>query len=284
MKTIRPKDVEDALFFHQENTGKEPTEWDQVAFFDDEFDLAVVSVKGYYGAVNRKGKTVIPLIYDNAMSTFKDGVLGVNKNNKWGYVNHQHDVIIPFEYDNLQTYGSKIDHVVYNRECLLGIAGYFQDGTAIVRKDQFLSIIDKKNNILLPFQYQNIFSSSKTSIAVSKDGNLAGIIDWDNNEITVFVYEYLNHLPSSDYICFGERTDKIPDDYDVENRDLYKIKKGMILKFGLINEKGKVIVPAICHNEITVYFDGKILCSDYLNETNFIFDIEKREIIEPPKD
>lgn len=283
MKTIQPKDVEDDLFFHKETYGKEPTEWEEVVFFDEEVHLAVVSVDGYFGAVNRSGETVIPLIYDNAMSTFKDGLLGVNKNNKWGYVDHQNNIIIPFEYDNLQTYGSKVESLVYNRDCLLGIVDYFQNGTALVRKGEFMSIIDKTNTPLIPFEYQKIFSSTKDNITVTKDGDLVGLIDWKNNEILPFVYDHLSHLSNSDYICFGEKSDKIPEDYNAENRDIFNIKDSLVLKFGLINTKGRIIVPAICHNEINVYFEGKILCSDYINENNFIFDIEKQEKIYPPE-
>lgn len=284
METIQPKDVEDDLFFHKETYDKEPTEWEEVAFFDEEVDLAVVSVDGYYGAVDRSGKTVIPFIYDNAMSTFKDGLLGVNKNNKWGYVDHQHNIVIPFEYDNLQTYGSKIEGLVYNRDCLLGTAGYFQNGTVIVRKGEFMSIIDKKNTPLIPFEYKNIFSSNKVSITVTKDENLVGLIDWNNEEILPFVFDHLSHLHNSNYICFGEKSDKIPIDYDPENRDLFSIKDEMILKFGLINIEGEVIVPAISHSEICVYFEEKVFCSDYINENNFIFDIKKQEKIYPPDD
>lgn len=284
MKTIQPKDVEDNLLFHKETYGTEPTEWENVTYFDEEVDLAVVSIDGYYGAVNRNGETVIPLFYDNAMSTFKDGLLGVNKNNKWGYIDHQHNIIIPFEYDNLQTYGSKVESLVYNRDCVLGIAGYFQKGTAIVRKGKFLGIIDKTNTPLIPFEYQNIFSSTKDNITVTKDGNLVGLIDWNNEEILPFVFDHLSHLHNSNYICFGVKSDKIPIDYDPESRDLFSIKDGMVLKFGLINTKGEIVVPAICHNKINVYFEGKILCSDYINENNFIFDIKKQEKIYPPDD
>ena len=64
MKKIEPKDIDDDLFCYYDETGELPTDWEQVTFFDEETDLAVVSVDGIYGAVNRNGETIIPIIYD----------------------------------------------------------------------------------------------------------------------------------------------------------------------------------------------------------------------------
>ena len=55
-----------------ENTGEYPIDWEQVALFDEETNLAVVSVDGIYGAINRQGEIVIPLVYDYAMIKFSE--------------------------------------------------------------------------------------------------------------------------------------------------------------------------------------------------------------------
>lgn len=68
LQSLHPKDIDDGLFMYFEEHGKYPTEWEQVTYFDEETDLAVVSVNGIHGAVNRNGETVIPIIYDDAMS------------------------------------------------------------------------------------------------------------------------------------------------------------------------------------------------------------------------
>ena len=97
MKKIEPKDIDDDLFCYYDETGELPTEWEQVTFFDEETDLAVVSVDGIYGAVNRNGETIIPIIYDYAMIRFSEGLLAVKKGNKWGYVDENHNIVIPSE-------------------------------------------------------------------------------------------------------------------------------------------------------------------------------------------
>ena len=85
MKKIEPKDVDDDLLCYFDQHNELPTEWQQVAFFDEETNLAIVSIDRVFGAVNEKGETIIPLIYDYTMSRFSDGLLAVKKNNKWGY-------------------------------------------------------------------------------------------------------------------------------------------------------------------------------------------------------
>ena len=78
-QTLHPKDVDDDLCMYFDSTGELPTEWEQVTFFDEETDLAVVSVDNIYGAVNRNGEAVIPIIYDAAMIRFSEGLLAVKK-------------------------------------------------------------------------------------------------------------------------------------------------------------------------------------------------------------
>ena len=52
MNIIEPKDIDDHLFTYFDNTGKYPTDWEQVAFFFFFLNLEVVYVEGVYGVVN----------------------------------------------------------------------------------------------------------------------------------------------------------------------------------------------------------------------------------------
>lgn len=52
---------------------------------------------GKYGFVDKSGKIVIPLLYDNVWS-FSEGFAGVMRDEKWGYVNTAGEETIPLQY------------------------------------------------------------------------------------------------------------------------------------------------------------------------------------------
>jgi hypothetical protein len=53
-----------------------------------------------YGYINKKGKEIIPLIFESAM-LFSEGLATVQKNGKWGAINKKGEEAIEFKYDML---------------------------------------------------------------------------------------------------------------------------------------------------------------------------------------
>lgn len=280
-QTIQPKDVDDDLVCYYDETGELPTEWEQVTFFDEETDLAVVSVDGIYGAVNRNGETVIPLIYHCAMY-FSEGLLAVKKNDKWGYVNKNHNIVIPFEYENLRTFGSAIDAEFLFNGSFRGTAGYFRNGETIARKNGNMGFINTKNEIVFPFLYKEINSATDDYLCVSHDKLKYGIVNFKNEIILPFIYDHLSITDNDDYVCFGKQTDEIIANYDRENGQLLVFQDDKLLKFGIINLKGEIIIPAVSYSEIKIINNGKAMCFDYYKDECFVYDSVTKEIIYAP--
>ena len=283
MKTLQPKDIDDDLRCYYESTGELPTEWEQVTFFDEVTDLAVVSVDGIYGAVNRDGEAVIPLIYHCAM-LFSEGLLAVKKNDKWGYVDKNHNIVIPFEYENLRTYGSAIGAEFLFNGSFRGTVGYFRNGETIARKNGNMGFINTKNEIIFPFLYKEINSATDDYLCVSHDKLKYGLVNFKNEIILPFVYDRLSITYNDDYVSFGEKSDEVIENYDKENQQLLDFQDDKLLKFGILNLKGEIIVPTVSYSEIKIVNNGKAMCFDYHKDECFVYDFVTKEIIYAPDD
>lgn len=282
-QTLQPKYIDDDLFCYYEETGELPTEWEQVTFFDEETNLAVVSVEGIYGAVNRDGEAVIPIIYHCAM-LFSDGLLAVKKNDKWGYVDKNHTIIIPFEYENLRTYGSAIGAEYLFNGSFRGTAGNFRNGETIAKKNGNMGFINTKNEIIFPFIYKEIDSATDDYLCVSHDKLKYGLVNFKNDMILPLVYDHLSITDNDSFLCFGEKSDEIIANYDRENRQLLDFQDDQLLKFGIINLKGETIVPPISYSEIKIVNNGKAMCFDYHKDECFVYDFKTKENIYAPDD
>mgnify|MGYP000294771211 FL=1 len=60
--------------------------------------LGQVERNGKYGFINKKGKLVIPLMYEDAIG-FASGYCAVQVGEKWGYINEKNELVIPAIYD-----------------------------------------------------------------------------------------------------------------------------------------------------------------------------------------
>ncbi len=62
--------------------------------------LAWVQKDGKWGYINKTGKVVIPLQYDDAYS-FYEGLAVVKKDGKYGFINKTGNIIVPLQYDDV---------------------------------------------------------------------------------------------------------------------------------------------------------------------------------------
>ena len=52
MKKLQPKDIDEfSIYYQHENDNQEPTEWEQVTEINNQ-GYGIISVGGYYGAIN----------------------------------------------------------------------------------------------------------------------------------------------------------------------------------------------------------------------------------------
>ena len=134
--------------------------------------LSLVEKDGKHGYVNKEGKVIIPLIYDEGMN-FVEGKAGIMINNKWGYIDSTGTEFVKPEYNE-----------VYS----------FNEGMAAVSKYENWGFIDEKGNLIIPMNYTNArcFSSGLAPVCNSK--GQWGYINKDGKTVLAFQYSYADRF------------------------------------------------------------------------------------------
>ena len=172
------------------------------------------------GYIDKNGKTVIPIIYDN-VKWFERGLCPVKKDGLWGFLNEKGETIAPMMYDD----------ILVSEEISIGERLWFfaQDGYCAVKKSGKWGLVDKDNNIVIDFEYDGINFTSN------------GIEDWhyfsDDGFLSVQKGKFwsvinkdgLNHIPF-EY-----------DDVVIWSKGNVCVKKNG--KWGLLDSLGKQLVP-----------------------------------------
>lgn len=123
--------------------------------------------RGYLNANN--GNIVIPGQYKHAWH-FSEGLAAVvGDNGKVGFINYENELVIPMVFDYVQDY----DYLFIRDHCIIRNIESGQYG-----------VIDKTGNIVVPFDYTDIFEASETDDTwyIRKDGK-CGLLDSDMNII-----------------------------------------------------------------------------------------------------
>jgi hypothetical protein len=124
-----------------------PLVWDDVDAFSE--DLAGVSKDGHWGFVDASGKVAIDVDLDN-VKPFSNGLAPAKKGGKWGYVDKDGKTAIEFSYDQ---------------------SSMFYDGLACIRQDGKSDLVDVTGTSVLPEELRGHFTSAI----------------WDNNNIYTMV-------------------------------------------------------------------------------------------------
>ncbi|MGP1612778.1 MAG: WG repeat-containing protein [Catonella sp.] len=110
-----------------------PLEYEEAGEFHE--GLAAVGDEGKYGYINKKGKKITKLKYDRA-DDFSEGKAAVKKGKKYGYIDKAGKEIIQMKYDE---------------------AYEFKNGIALVKKNGKYGYIDKKGKIVIPLVYKGMY-------------------------------------------------------------------------------------------------------------------------------
>ena len=144
---------------------------------------------GKWGYSNKKGEVVIPCQYESC-GFFSDGMAWVGKDMKFGYIDTTGVLIIMPEYDGVQN---------------------FFNGLAITQKLKYKGIIDKKNNIKIPFKYEDLFIANDGFIH-AKQNQQWGMITLDGKQLINPIYD--NDFEFENNLAVVRRANK----YGVINR------------------------------------------------------------------
>lgn len=138
--------------------------------------LARIERKGKYGFIDRKGKTVIPVIYDQT-GVFSEDFCPVKIKGKWGYINKLGKLVIEPQFE---------------------MAYPFNNQFAKVRKNGKIGIINTDGKFQLPNQYDDIQEINDVFV-VELDG-LKGLIGKDKSTITPIIYQEIKSTQHSDVL------------------------------------------------------------------------------------
>jgi hypothetical protein len=238
-----------------------PCEYD--AIFDFYDSLALVKKNSKYGFVSLRGIEVIPCEYDKIFwnkkkyNYFPGGKALVQKNGKFGIIDRSGAVIVPCQYDwefYLPLF-SNYSRVIQNEKkglidktgkqvlpCIYDEISWENDSAKnasdpsgthgkqffIVKSNKKWGIVNNENSIIIPIKYDGIGNFSYGLAAASLNGKW-GYIDQRDSVIIPFEYDY----------C-----DAFIDDLAEAGYNITDVSSGKTLyKSGLINKKGKTILP-----------------------------------------
>lgn len=132
----------------------------------DENGLAMVDKNGKYGAINKRGETVIPFQYDQLWPS-QEGMIPFAQNGKFGYLNSSGKVVIPAQFEKTSGFNNGMAAVAN------GTKAYFIDkaGKAIpgseklASSDYFAQEADGTQTLRHPETYMIISANGKYGFA-----------------------------------------------------------------------------------------------------------------------
>ena len=180
-------------------------QYDGVTFSELE-EFAVVELNGKYGYINKEGREVINLIYDDA-TLFDQDVAAIKIDTRWGAINRKNELIIPLKYNYLSAFDNgkavakhqKKWGVISNQEEVLvdfkyEMLGDYKNNLAMAKKDGKWGVINALDDVLIPFEYDMdenerwLLVSRAEKVWFKKDGKW-GSINLDGAEVIPFKYD-----------------------------------------------------------------------------------------------
>lgn len=154
-----------------------PIEYDEVT--DPAEGTSTVERAGRVGAVDRGGELVVPMTFTD-VGEFSGGLAYAARDGLYGYINPRGDAVIPFTYES---------------------AGTFRSGIAVVEKDGLFGAIDVKGNVLVPPEYEWVEGFGADGVSrVRKDGKV-GLISPFGDLLAPLKYEHIG--PFSDGLALA---------------------------------------------------------------------------------
>lgn len=213
-----------------------PCKYDDTSiWYDDESETFSVGLMGKYGAANKDGKIVVPILYDS-LSDFYQGIAVARRDNMYFLINLHGEIVWTF-----QNNYSEVKQL-YN-----GLYG--------VKRGDKWGCVDSEGNICFDYDFDSVDKGGKDCFVIEKNG-MFGMINKDGNEIVSCTYRRA-HIHPKDCIAMFQRMDGYWDLYHINNHEMipghykeiqrisddgkfFTYKDGRYC--GLANEKGEVII------------------------------------------
>jgi hypothetical protein len=177
---------------------------------------AVVELNGKRGYVDKTGKEITPIKYDNASSTQTDGRFKVSAGGKYGFIDTTGKEVIPLIYSNANYFNSGRALVTLNEKpifidktgkTIISLDAYqetheqFAEGMCGVKTAAGWGFIDVAGKVVIPLKYDRAEPMSESFSAVviggkpdtygQMEGGKWGFIDKTGKDLILFKYQFL---------------------------------------------------------------------------------------------
>ena len=257
-----------------------PIIYDELDLYSE--GLSAAKIKEKYGFLDRKGKVVIPFMFDEADGFNALGLALVKKKSKYGLINKKGVTIVPFDFQEIVFLESvKLVAVCKNNKwAFYSISGkpmsdfvydeinFTKSSLVLVRKESELGYLDSNLTVQIPFgKYHSGTIFNKNGLAIVSLKNRYGVINLKDNEVIKTKFDSIGYLEeeyseSDSYVGFIKNSitlfdekgnlivDKVKNYYkdyskiDNKIKAIYQVKSLNGLS-GVVDNQGKILIPLI---------------------------------------
>ena len=194
-------------------------DYDDISLFSQ--DLACVKKDNKYGFVDRKGKIIIPIQFENETFFRKNGLALVKKNSLYGFIDKKGKEVIPIVYQNanqvildslvtvkkqgkwafFDSFGKQKTDFIYDEIASTSFNykdTFWKNGLILVRKNKQIGYLDKNLKEIIPFgKYETGDRFNSNRIAIVSKNHKYGIIDEFGKEVVKTEYDTIEHPEES---------------------------------------------------------------------------------------
>lgn len=199
---------------------------------DVETDLLKVKKDAKIGYIDKNGKIIIPLEYeDGLVDNFTNGFIGVKKGDKCGFINLKNKISIPFDYELVWYFNGSIAKIKNNGKFgfinqqgkLIAQPIYDEvwdahNGIIVVKKDAKYGYISETGAIVANTIYDDAFDFNSEGLGTVVLNNKRGCIDKTGKIVVPIEFEKSPKMLNSDLLVV--------------------LKNG---KYGIIKKDGKML-------------------------------------------
>ncbi len=148
-----------------------PFEYEYISAFGDGLIRVKKNSGGTYGFMDKTGKMIIADTYSDA-TDFQEGIALAKKGKKYGVINTKGETVVDFQYDNFLEMVQVEEDKMSSTGTHESLMGFILKGGYIgLEKDKKWGYLDLKGNVIIPFEYEQIWApESNNKVMVSKNG------------------------------------------------------------------------------------------------------------------
>lgn len=222
------------------------------------------------GIINRSGNEVVPSEYDE-VTLPNEGMIRVRKDNLWGFFDTLGHKVIDFQYRTASDFSEGLAVVNSDEDSLAVWYGFidkenhfvipaqfqyavtFNEGMAVVKNYDRFGMINRKGKEVVPCKYINMTGMiDGRFFAFDAETELAAMFDKKGKRLTDFKYKDIQYYSEGLYTVLVDNRYTFLDQKGDELFGMFEEVSGFFEgysmvkrdgKYGIINRKGKVILP-----------------------------------------